>query len=90
MALKNEAIADADYEILLPDEWIEICGKTEKLSAIYDEIYKDAVRSCVCGYHACTDRSGQRLLHARIKNLLKVCYESFDIAVITYEVLRVK
>lgn len=41
MALKNGAIADADYEILLPDEWIEICGMTEKLSAIYDEIYKD-------------------------------------------------
>ena len=41
MALKDGAIADADYEIILPDEWILICGKTENLSAIYDGIYKD-------------------------------------------------
>ena len=25
----------------MPDDWITICGKTENLSAIYDEIYKD-------------------------------------------------
>ena len=41
MALKNGTIANADYEIMLPDEWIPVCGKTEDLSAIYDEIYKE-------------------------------------------------
>lgn len=41
IALKNGLINNADYEIDLPDEWITVCGKTERLSAIYDEIYKD-------------------------------------------------
>ena len=41
MALKDGVIADANYEIMLPDEWILTCGKTENLSEIYDEIYKD-------------------------------------------------
>lgn len=41
IALKNGVINNADYEIDLPDEWITVCGKTERLSAIYDEIYKD-------------------------------------------------
>ena len=41
MALKDGTIAGADYEIMLPDEWISICGKTENLSAIYDEVYKE-------------------------------------------------
>lgn len=41
MALKDGIIEDADYEIILPDEWTLICGKTENLSTIYDEIYKD-------------------------------------------------
>ena len=40
MALKDGTIANADYEIELPDDWITIWGKTENLSAIYDEIYK--------------------------------------------------
>lgn len=41
MALKDGIIADANYEIMLPDEWIEVCGKTENLSVIYDEVYMD-------------------------------------------------
>lgn len=41
MALKDGEIADANYEILLPDKWTMICGKTDELSAIYDEIYKE-------------------------------------------------
>jgi len=41
MALKDGVIADADYEINLPNDWIEVCGKTEKLSVIYNEIYKE-------------------------------------------------
>lgn len=41
MALKDGMIADADYETDLPDEWTEVRGRTEELSMIYDEIYKD-------------------------------------------------
>ena len=41
IALKDGLIADANYEIDLPDEWITVNGKTEELSIIYDEIYKD-------------------------------------------------
>lgn len=41
MALKDGVIKAADYEIDLPDDWITICGKTEQLSVIYDEIYKE-------------------------------------------------
>lgn len=41
MALKEGRIADADYEIELPDQWTEVSGKTEQLSRIYDRIYKD-------------------------------------------------
>lgn len=41
IALKDGIIADANYEIELPDEWIATSGKTEELSMIYDEIYKD-------------------------------------------------
>lgn len=40
IALKDGVIADANYEIALPDEWITVRGKTEELSMIYDEIYK--------------------------------------------------
>jgi len=41
IALKNGIIADANYEIVLPDEWITVSGKTEELSLIYDKVYKD-------------------------------------------------
>lgn len=41
MALKDGIIADANYEIVLPDEWLETSGRTEELNLIYDEIYKD-------------------------------------------------
>lgn len=41
MSLKDGKIKDANFEILLPDEWTVVSGKTENLSAIYDEIYKD-------------------------------------------------
>ncbi len=41
IGLKNGTIPEADYEINLPDQWIIACGKTENLSQIYDEIYKD-------------------------------------------------
>ncbi|MBR0087268.1 MAG: hypothetical protein IJL98_05975 [Lachnospiraceae bacterium] len=41
IALKNGKIAGADFETELPDEWTEICGKTEQLNLIYEEIYKD-------------------------------------------------
>ena len=41
MALKDGIITDANFEILLPDEWTTVSGKTENLSVIYDEIYKD-------------------------------------------------
>ena len=41
MALKDGIIADANYEVDLPDEWITISGRTENLSAIYNEIYED-------------------------------------------------
>jgi len=40
MALKSGVIADANYEIDLPDEWITVSGRTEELSALYCEIYK--------------------------------------------------
>lgn len=41
MALKQGIIPDSDYEIDLPDEWVVVCGKTEQLNILYDEIYKD-------------------------------------------------
>ena len=41
IALKSGIIAKANYEISLPDEWVEAAGKTEELSVIYDEIYQD-------------------------------------------------
>lgn len=41
IALKNGTIDGADYEIELPDAWHTVEGKTENLSRIYDEIYKD-------------------------------------------------
>lgn len=41
MALKDGVIAFADYEILLPDEWGLVSGKTENLGDIYNEIYKE-------------------------------------------------
>lgn len=41
MALKDGMIADADFETELPDKWSEAFGKTEELSEIYDEIYKE-------------------------------------------------
>lgn len=41
IALKDGIIADANYEIALPDEWIVTHGKTENLSRIYQEIYED-------------------------------------------------
>ena len=41
MALKDGFIADANFEIDLPDEWTVTSGRTEELSKIYDEIYKD-------------------------------------------------
>ena len=41
ISLKEGIIAGANYEILLPDEWTEIFGKTDELSMIYDELYKD-------------------------------------------------
>jgi len=41
IALKEGIISDANYEIELPDKWIEAVGRTEELSFIYDEIYKD-------------------------------------------------
>lgn len=43
MALKNGIIPEANYEINLPDEWTVVSGKTENLSSIYDDIYKDGV-----------------------------------------------
>lgn len=41
MALKQGIIENANYEIDLPDEWVVVCGKTEQLSVLYDEIYKE-------------------------------------------------
>lgn len=41
MALKDGIIPNADHEADLPDEWHMVTGKTEALSAIYNEIYKD-------------------------------------------------
>lgn len=41
IALKKGIIDNADYEIELPDSWITVSGKTEDLSRIYDDIYKD-------------------------------------------------
>lgn len=41
IALKEGIIADANYEIDLPDEWISVSGKTDELGLIYDEIYTD-------------------------------------------------
>lgn len=40
IALKDGIIADANYEIALPDEWIAVSGRTDELSIIYDEIYQ--------------------------------------------------
>ena len=33
--------AEANFEIALPDEWTEVCGRTEKLSLLYAQIYED-------------------------------------------------
>lgn len=41
IALNEGLIPEADYEIDLPDKWIAIKGRTEDLSTIYDEIYKE-------------------------------------------------
>lgn len=41
IALKNGIIDGANYEIDLPDSWTVVSGRTEHLSQIYDEIYKD-------------------------------------------------
>ena len=41
IAHKDMTIPNADYAIVLPDEWTTVCGKTDNLSVIYDEIYKD-------------------------------------------------
>jgi len=41
IALKEGIIPDANYEIDLPDQWIVVSGKTDNLSMIYAEIYKD-------------------------------------------------
>ena len=41
MALKDGLIVGKNYEIDLPDEWITVNGRTDELSMIYDEIYKD-------------------------------------------------
>ena len=31
----------ANFEIDLSDEWTEVCGRTEKLSFLYTQIYED-------------------------------------------------
>ena len=31
----------ANFEIDLSDEWTEVCGRTEKLSLLYAQIYED-------------------------------------------------
>lgn len=41
IALKNGEIAEANFEIDLPDEWTEVCGRTEELSLLYAKIYED-------------------------------------------------
>lgn len=41
MALKEGILDGADFEIELPDEWTEVTGETDRLSEIYDEIYRD-------------------------------------------------
>lgn len=41
MALKDGIIEEANYEIDLPEDWTVVKGKTNSLSKIYDEIYKD-------------------------------------------------
>ena len=43
IALKNGRIKNANYEIDLPDEWYTVCGRTEELESIYNNIYKDGV-----------------------------------------------
>ena len=41
IGLKNGKIDGANLEIDLPDDgWITVCGKTDDLKKIYDEIYK--------------------------------------------------
>lgn len=41
MALKTGILPEADTTLELPDEWLQVQGKTEDLSAIYDRIYQD-------------------------------------------------
>ena len=42
IGLKNGKINGANCSVSLPDDgWIEVNGKTDQLSRIYDEIYKD-------------------------------------------------
>ena len=38
IAVKNGKIAGADFEIDLPDVWTEVCGKTERLNLIYEDM----------------------------------------------------
>lgn len=41
IGLKQGIIEQYDFEIELPDEWIEVVGKLDQLENMYDEIYKD-------------------------------------------------
>lgn len=41
MALKDGIIDGANYEIKIPDEWVEVHGRTDDLGMIYDRIYQD-------------------------------------------------
>ena len=42
IGLKNGVIQDANAEIELPESgWSTVCGRTEALAGIYDDIYSD-------------------------------------------------
>lgn len=38
---QNVRLQLANFEIDLSDEWTEVCGRTEKLSLLYAQIYED-------------------------------------------------
>ncbi len=43
IGLKKGLIADANFEIDLPDKWNSVYGRTEELADVYNDIYKDGV-----------------------------------------------
>lgn len=65
IALKTGIIDGADFTIELPEEWSEACGRTEKLSALYDEIYRSG--SLLYEIEEFDENGGCRIRYCRIR-----------------------